>query len=112
MEGPRGYLPGVTDEEVRGEAVASRPRRHAQAAETLAQAVVSDANRLNHLLPCQTQDEACAQQFIAKFANRAFRGQLDTAESTGLFQVYSAVKAQFDFATGIQAVITDVLQSP
>jgi hypothetical protein len=30
----------------------------------------------------------------------------------GLFQVYRAVKAQFDFATGIQAVITAVLESP
>ncbi len=88
-------------------------QQYQQAAETLAQAVVTDTNRLNNVvLPCHTQDDTCAQQFIASFANRAFRGQLDATESAGLFQVYSAVKAQFDFATGIQAVITDVLQSP
>jgi hypothetical protein len=88
-------------------------QQYQQAAETLAQAVVSDTNRLNNVvLPCHTQDDACAQQFIASFANRAFRGQLDSAESTGLFQVYGAVKAQFDFTTGIQAVITAVLESP
>jgi Protein of unknown function (DUF1592)/Protein of unknown function (DUF1588)/Protein of unknown function (DUF1595)/Protein of unknown function (DUF1585)/Protein of unknown function (DUF1587) len=88
-------------------------QQYQQAAEALAQAVVADTNRLNNdVLPCQTQDDACAQQFIATFANRAFRGQLDATESAGLFQVYSSVKAQFDFATGIQAVITAVLESP
>ena len=88
-------------------------QQYQQAAETLAQAAVSDTNRLNNVvLPCHTQDDACAQQFIASFANRAFRGQLDATESAGLFQVYSGVKAQFDFATGIQAVITAVLESP
>jgi hypothetical protein len=88
-------------------------QQYQQAAETLAQAVVTDANRLNNVvLPCHTQDDACAQQFIGSFANRAFRGQLDNSESMGLLQVYSAVKAQTDFTTGIQAVITAILESP
>ncbi len=88
-------------------------QQYQQSAEALAQAVVADTNRLNNdVLPCHTQDDACAQQFIATFANRAFRGQLDATESAGLFQVYSSVKAQFDFTTGIQAVITAVLESP
>src|SRR5580692_6137787 len=88
-------------------------QQYTQAAEALAQSVVADTNRLNNVvLPCQTQDDACAQQFIALFASRAFRGQLDATESAGLFQVYSNVKAQFDFPTGIQAVITAVLESP
>jgi hypothetical protein len=88
-------------------------QQYQQAAESLAQAAALDTNRLNNvILPCHTQDDACAQQFIASFANRAYRGQLDMAESSGLFDVYSTVKAQFDFATGIQAVITAVLESP
>jgi hypothetical protein len=88
-------------------------QQYARAAEALAQAAVGDTNRLNNVvLPCHTQDDACAQQFIGAFANRAFRGQLDATESASLFQVYSDVKAQFDFATGIQAVITAVLESP
>ncbi len=88
-------------------------QQYQQAAETLAQAAVADTNRLNNVvLPCHTQDDACAQQFIASFANRAFRGPLDATESAGLLGVYSSVKAQFDFATGIQAVITAVLESP
>jgi hypothetical protein len=88
-------------------------QQYEQAAETLAQAAVADTNRLNNtILPCHTQDDACAQQFIAAFANRAYRGELDSTESTGLFDVYSSIKAQFDFTTGIQAVITAVLESP
>jgi hypothetical protein len=88
-------------------------QQYQHAAETLAQAAVTDTNRLNNVvLPCHTQDDACAQQFIGTFANRAFRGQLDDAESAALFQVFSTVKAQSDFTTGIQAVITAVLESP
>jgi hypothetical protein len=88
-------------------------QQYQQAAETLAKTAVSDANNLNNnILPCHTQDDACAKQFIARFANRAFRGQLDDTESAGLFQLYSDVKAQFDFTTGVQAVITAVLESP
>jgi hypothetical protein len=88
-------------------------QQYQQAAEALAQAAALDTNRLNNtVLPCHTQDDACAQQFIASFANRAYRGQLDATESAGLFDVYSSVKAQFDFVTGIQAVITAVLESP
>ncbi len=87
-------------------------QQYQQAAETLAENAVASAAALAAILPCKTQDDACAQQFIASFANKAFRGQLDATESSQLLQVYSDVKAQFDFTTGIQAVITAVLESP
>jgi hypothetical protein len=87
-------------------------QQYIQAAETLAENAVSDATALTTLLGCSTQDDACATQFIGTFANQAFRGQLDSTESSSLFQLYSTVKGQFDFATGIQAVITAVLESP
>jgi hypothetical protein len=88
-------------------------QQYMTAAETVAQSAVSDAARLaNVILPCSTQDDACAQQFIATFAGRAFRGAIDAAETTALFQLYSTSKATFDFTTGIQAVITAVLESP
>jgi hypothetical protein len=87
-------------------------QQYQQAAETLAEAAAFSATSLAAILPCQTQDDACAQKFIASFAGKAFRGQLDAAESSQLFQLYSDVKAQFDFATGIQGVITAVLESP
>jgi len=87
-------------------------QQYQQAAESLAQAAVSSPSTLAAILPCRTRDAACAAQFIASFANRAFRGQLDGTESSQLLQLYSDVEAQFDFAAGIQAVITAVLESP
>jgi Protein of unknown function (DUF1592)/Protein of unknown function (DUF1588)/Protein of unknown function (DUF1595)/Protein of unknown function (DUF1587)/Protein of unknown function (DUF1585) len=87
-------------------------QQYIQAAETLAATAVSSASGLTTLLGCSTQDDACATQFIGTFTNLAFRGQLDAVESAGLAQLYSTVKAQFDFTTGIQAVITAVLESP
>lgn len=88
-----------------------------QAAETLAESLVSDANRLTNLLgsfpSCgRARDDTCIKDFIAGWTNRAYRGQLDSTESAGLFDLYSTVKAQFDWATGLQAVVTAVLESP
>ncbi len=83
-----------------------------QGAEALAQTAVSNSNTLQHILPCQTQDDACAKQFISAWANTALRGQLDSTEAASLFQLYSDVHTQFDFATGIEAVIAAVLESP
>lgn len=90
------------------------------AAETLAATAVGDPTTLANVFSlnqvtsaCSTQDDACAQAFINAFANSAFRGQFDSDEGTSLFQnVYTPIKTQFDFPTGIQAVITAVLTSP
>jgi len=88
-------------------------RQYLDAAEALATNAVTSAN-IGKLVSCAAQaNAACAQQFIADFANRAFRGQLDSTESAALLQLFNDVNAQFgDFTTGIQAVITGVLTSP
>ncbi len=89
-----------------------------QAAETLAENAVADTNRVNNYVlagipSCgQAHDDTCASDFISTWVNRAYRGQLDSTETTGLTQIYAATKAQFDWTTGIQAVITTVLESP
>jgi hypothetical protein len=90
-------------------------QQYIQAAETLAYAATSNTTALGSLLTnngCTTQDDTCAKAFIASFASRAFRGQLDDTESTSLFTLYSTVKGQFDFPTGIQAIVEAVLESP
>ena len=90
-------------------------QQYLEAAETLATAAVANSNVLNALLPsssCGTKNAACASAFITTCANRAFRGQLDAGETTALNTLYTTVSAQFDFATGIQAVIEAVLTSP
>ena len=90
-------------------------QQYLEAAEALATAAVANSNVLTALLPsssCGTKNAACASAFITTWANRAFRGQLDAGETTALNTLYTTVSAQFDFATGIQAVIEAVLTSP
>lgn len=87
-------------------------RQYLEAAETLAAAAVSP-DKLSSLVTCAADgDDACARTFIADFAGRAFRGQLDDGESAALFALFQKAEAQFDFATGIQAIIMSVLSSP
>lgn len=88
-------------------------RQYLDAAEQLAANAVTSAN-IGKVVSCAAQaNAACAQQFIGDFANRAFRGQLDSDESAALLKLFTDVNAQFaDFTTGIQAIITAVLTSP
>jgi hypothetical protein len=86
-------------------------QQYLEAAETLASAAVANSTMLTNLVGCSTQNAACAQQFITSFAGKAFRGQLDATETTNLTNLYTMVSGQFDFATGIQAVIEAVLTS-
>jgi Protein of unknown function (DUF1592)/Protein of unknown function (DUF1588)/Protein of unknown function (DUF1595)/Protein of unknown function (DUF1585)/Protein of unknown function (DUF1587) len=90
-------------------------QQYLEAAEALAAATVSNTTALAAILPsssCGTKNAACASAFITSWANRAFRGQLDSDETTALNTLYTTVSAQFDFPTGIQAVIEAVLTSP
>lgn len=88
-------------------------QQYLEAAEALASAVAANTNnQLTNLVGCNTQNAACAQQFITNFAGKAFRGQLDDAETTNLNSLFTTVSSKFDFATGIQAVIEAVLTSP
>ena len=88
-------------------------QQYLEAAEALATATVASSSQLAAILPsCTTKNAACASQFISTWANRAFRGQLDADETTALNTLYTNVSTQFDFPTGIQAVIEAVLTSP
>jgi hypothetical protein len=106
-------------------------QQYLSAAETLAETAVASSTaddggasgpskltnvyNLNGIPACPAQNDACAQQFISAFANRAFRGHLDSDESSALFTIYSNIADapnQLGFVTGIQAVITAVLSSP
>ena len=74
-----------------------------------------DTSALAAILPSPAagpRTRPARQQFISSFANRAFRGQLDADETAALNTLYTTVSAQFDFPTGIQAVIEAVLTSP
>jgi hypothetical protein len=79
------------------------------AAEALAREAVT--TRLASLVPCATQDEACADQFIASFGARAYRRPLAAAERAALLTVYRAGIVGGGFKDGVALVITAVLQS-
>ncbi|MCE9579177.1 MAG: DUF1592 domain-containing protein [Deltaproteobacteria bacterium] len=61
------------------------------------------------MLPCQTQDAACAQQFVRAFGKRAFRAPL-TDEQAATYDALFA--AQPDFTQGVHMVVRAMLVSP
>lgn len=79
------------------------------AAATLAHEAVTV--RLSSLVPCGTQDKACADQFITSFGRRAYRRPLTGPEHDALLAVYDAGVVGGAFQDGIELVITAVLQS-
>jgi hypothetical protein len=86
--------------------------QYLDAAETLAAAAV--ANNMSKLVPCDPTTagvDACGQQFITTFGQRAYRRPLAAADTTLLTGVFNVGKAT-DFATGVRLVIETVLQSP
>ncbi|HEY4013165.1 MAG TPA: DUF1592 domain-containing protein, partial [Polyangiaceae bacterium] len=88
------------------------------AAEGVAASAVADTNRMTNTIlagiaSCSANhDDNCATDFISSWVNRAYRGQTDPAESADLFTMFQTVEAQFDWTTGMQAIITAVLESP
>lgn len=85
---------------------------------TAAEAISADtvANRLSRVLSCDPTavgEQQCAQTFITSFGSRAFRRPVDadqTQELTSIWQVGRTTGGTFN--SGVQAVITAVLQMP
>jgi hypothetical protein len=87
-------------------------QQYLTAAETLATAAVT--TNMAKLVPCDPTTagvDACGQQFIAAFGQRAYRRPLAAADTTLLMGVFNVGKAT-DFATGVRLVVETVLQSP
>lgn len=80
------------------------------AAETIAAEAVKN---LPALVPCASAggDAQCAEEFIRAFGPKAFRRPLDDQEVAGLLAVYEFGASQ-DFTSGIELVLSAMLQSP
>ncbi len=78
------------------------------AAEQAAEAAVVN---LGQHVTCAPGD-ACAQQFIQKFGERAFRRPLTDAERTRYQALYTSVASEDGYTEGIEAIIAAMLQSP
>jgi len=80
------------------------------AAEAISAAALTN---LSTLLPCApVADDACAQQFIASFGERAFRRPMEQANTDRLTAVFTQGKAAGGFNAGIEWVMQAVLMSP
>lgn len=79
------------------------------AAETLAQRA-----KLADLVPCTVSagDAACADTFIQRFGQRAFRRPLDADERTALRALFDSEQSSGGFEAGIRGVLTAMLAAP
>lgn len=78
------------------------------AAESAASAAVTNLSRHVSCAP----GDACAQEFIQRFGERAFRRPLTDVERTRYQSLYSAVAGEDGYTQGIELVIASMLQSP
>jgi len=86
--------------------------QYMMAAEQLATTAV--ATNMSNIVPCDPAAagaDACEQQFIAAFGQKAYRRPLGTDDTATLTALFDAGKAT-DFQTGVRLVIEAVLQSP
>jgi Protein of unknown function (DUF1592)/Protein of unknown function (DUF1588)/Protein of unknown function (DUF1585)/Protein of unknown function (DUF1587)/Protein of unknown function (DUF1595) len=68
--------------------------------------------KLNACAGGATPDDACAKTVIAAVVSKAYHRAVPAAEVDSFFGLFTAVKAKATFASGIAAVIEDVLQAP
>jgi hypothetical protein len=83
---------------------------YASVGEALAARVIAESYA--KVVPCQTQDNACAGSFIDKFGLRAFRRPLTGDEKTRYLGFFDASLTGGDFKAGVEATISAMLISP
>ncbi|WP_437665568.1 DUF1592 domain-containing protein [Sorangium sp. So ce1182] len=81
------------------------------AAEALAARALEHPERI---VPCTTEDDACARAFVQAFGARAFRRPITAAEESALLDVYRAAREDGarPFLEGVGLVIEAALSSP
>lgn len=77
---------------------------------SLAERAVQES--FSQLVPCQTQDDACAAQFIEAFGLRAFRRPLAAEEKSRYLALFQSSLTGGDFKQGVSLVISAMLASP
>jgi hypothetical protein len=82
------------------------------AARALAATAMKAPTKLLGCDPKTAGEDACFDQFLPKFARRAFRRPLSQDELTAYRAFYSARKAEYDFPTAVELLIGAMLQSP
>jgi hypothetical protein len=70
------------------------------------------AQSLATLVPCATQDTSCANDFVARFGQRAFRRPLSSEEKARYVRLFDASLTGGDFKVGVELTIKSMLISP
>lgn len=70
------------------------------------------AQSLATLVPCRTQDAACASDFVARFGQRAFRRPLNNEEKARYVRLFDTSLTGGDFKVGVELTIKSFLVSP
>jgi hypothetical protein len=82
------------------------------AAENLAKTAVSDVPGLLGCTPEATGSDPCANGFIDRFGQRAYRRPLDADEKTGLTSLYESSRDLYGANVAVELVLQAILQSP
>lgn len=95
-------------------AVAFVDDQHLDAYSTVGAALATQAIQTSYakIVPCATEDNACAAQFIDSFGSRAFRRPLTDAEKTRYLGFFDASLTGGQFKTGVELTIRAMLISP
>jgi hypothetical protein len=83
---------------------------YATTAATLTARAIQEA--YGSLVPCTTQDNACAASFIESFGLRAFRRPLSDAEKSRYLGLFDAAITGGDFKKGVELTVRSLLISP
>src|SRR5689334_17008919 len=106
------------DREVRGFSnnitVAFVDEQHLDAYSTVAGSLATHAiaEAYGNLVPCATEDDACAASFIDGFGLRAFRRPLTDAEKSRYLGLFAPAITGGQFKTGVELTIRSLLISP
>ncbi len=82
------------------------------AAAALATAAVANLPALLGCDPAAMGEDACAQDFMARFGARAFRRPLEAGQASDYTALYQSIKPELGFAGAIELVLRAMLQSP
>jgi hypothetical protein len=95
-------------------AVAFVDDQHLDAYNTVGAALATQAVQTSYgkIVPCATEDNTCAAQFIDSFGSRAFRRPLTDAEKTRFLGFFDAALTGGQFKTGVELAIRAMLISP
>jgi hypothetical protein len=88
--------------------------QHLDAYTSVGAALAAEAVRsaYDKLVPCATQDNACAASFIDSFGQRAFRRPLSDAEKARYLAFFEPALSEGQFKTGVELTIRSLLISP